>query len=55
MRGGSGGYFTAYGQSVSRSVCLGVEPTLWTFDQILLPVPWLLSESCGLFSVGHPV
>jgi hypothetical protein len=24
-------------QSVSRSVCLGVEPTLWTFDQILLP------------------
>jgi hypothetical protein len=23
-------------QSVSQSVCLGVEPTLWTFDQILL-------------------
>jgi hypothetical protein len=21
----------------SQSVCLGVEPTLWTFDQILLP------------------
>jgi hypothetical protein len=22
--------------TVSHSVCLGVEPTLWTFDQILL-------------------
>jgi hypothetical protein len=22
----------------SQSVCLGVEPTLWTFDQILLPI-----------------
>jgi hypothetical protein len=23
--------------TVSESVCLGVEPTLWTFDQTLLP------------------
>jgi hypothetical protein len=30
-------HFTADRQSVSQSVCLGVEPTLWTFDQILFP------------------
>jgi hypothetical protein len=30
-------HFTADIQSVSQSICLGVEPTLWTFDQILRP------------------
>jgi hypothetical protein len=40
-------------QSVSQSVCLGVEPTLWTFDQILLP--FQVFEICCLVSVGRPL
>jgi hypothetical protein len=41
--------------TVSQSVCLGVEPTLWTFDQILLPFQVFGSEICCLVSVGrHP-
>jgi hypothetical protein len=44
----SQGHFTAD----SRSVCLGVEPTSWTFEHILLPFQrvwvWnLLSCLCG--------
>jgi hypothetical protein len=39
----------------SHSVCLGVEPTLWTFDQILLPVQVFGSEICCLVSVGRPL
>jgi hypothetical protein len=40
-------------QSVSQSVCLGVEPTLLTFDQILLPFQVFGSEICCLVSVGR--
>jgi hypothetical protein len=42
-------------QSVSRSVCLGIEHLCGTCDQILLPVGMLLSEICGLVSVGRPL
>jgi hypothetical protein len=41
--------------TVSRSVCLGVEPTLWTFDQILLPSQLFGSEICCLVCVGRPL
>jgi hypothetical protein len=40
------GYFTSDGQSVSQSVCLGIEHPCGTCDQILLPVGMLLSEIC---------
>jgi hypothetical protein len=49
-RGGGGGYFTTDGQSV----CHGIEHPCGTCDQILLPVGMLLSEICGLVSVGRP-
>jgi hypothetical protein len=42
-------------QSVSQSVCLGIEYPCGTCDQILLPVGMLLSEICGLVSVGSPL
>jgi hypothetical protein len=42
-------------QSVSQSVCLGVEPTLWTFDQILLPFQVFGSGICCFVSVGRPL
>jgi hypothetical protein len=42
-------------QSVSRSVCLSIEHPCGTCDQILLPVVMLLSEICGLVSVGRPL
>jgi hypothetical protein len=42
-------------QSVSQSVCLGIEYPCGTCDQILLPVGMLLSEICGLLSVGRPL
>jgi hypothetical protein len=48
---GGGGYFTTDGQSV----CLGIENPCGTWDQILLPVGMLLSEICGLVSVGRPL
>jgi hypothetical protein len=48
-------HFTAVSQSVSQSVCLGVEPTLWTFDQILLPFQVFESEICCLVFVGCPL
>jgi hypothetical protein len=45
-------HFTADSQSV---LCLGVEPTLWTFDQILLPFQEFGSGICCLVSVGRPL
>jgi hypothetical protein len=42
-------------QSVSQSVCLDVGYPCGTCDQILLPVGMLLSETCGLVSVGRPL
>jgi hypothetical protein len=47
----SGCYFTTDGQSV----CIGIEHPCGTCDQILLPIGMLLSEICGLVSVGHPL
>jgi hypothetical protein len=41
--------------TVSYSVCLGIEHPCGTCDQILLPVGMLLSEICGLVSVGRPL
>jgi hypothetical protein len=41
--------------TVSQSVCLGIEHHCGTSDQILLLVGTLLSEICGLVSVGRPV
>jgi hypothetical protein len=52
---GEGGYFTTDGQSVSQSVCLSIERSCGTCEQILLPVVMLLSEICGLVSVGRPL
>jgi hypothetical protein len=39
----------------SQSVCIGVELTLWTFDQILLPFQEFGSGICCPVSVGHPL
>jgi hypothetical protein len=39
----------------SQSVCLGVEPTLWTFDQILLLFQEFGSGTCCPVSVGCPL
>jgi hypothetical protein len=44
-------YFTAD----SQSVYLGVEPTLGTFDQILLPFQEFGSGICFPVSVGRPL
>jgi hypothetical protein len=41
--------------TVDQTVCLGIEHPCGTCDQILLPVGMLLSEICGLGSVGHPL
>jgi hypothetical protein len=43
------------GQSVSQSVCLGIEHPCWTWDQILLFIGRLLSEIDGLLSVERPL
>jgi hypothetical protein len=40
-------------QSASQSVCLGIEHPCGTCDQILFPVGMLLSEICGLVSMGR--
>jgi hypothetical protein len=40
---------------VSQSVCPGIKHPCGTCDQILLPVGKLLSEICGLVSVGRPL
>jgi hypothetical protein len=39
----------------SQSVCLGVEPTLWTLHQILLPFQEFGSGICCPVSVGRPL
>jgi hypothetical protein len=39
----------------SQSVCLGVEPTSSTFDQILLPFQQFGCGMCCLVSVGRPL
>jgi hypothetical protein len=39
----------------SQSVSLGVEPTLWTFDQILLPFQEFVSGICCPVSVRRPL
>jgi hypothetical protein len=36
------------------TVCLGIEHPCGTCDQILFPVGMLLSEICGLLSMGRP-
>jgi hypothetical protein len=41
--------------TVNQSVCLGVEPTLWTFEQILLPFQEFGSGICCPISVGRPL
>jgi hypothetical protein len=41
--------------TVSLSVCLGIEYPCGTCGQILFPVRMLLSEICGLVSVGQPL
>jgi hypothetical protein len=48
-------YFTTDSQSVSQSVCLGIEHPCGTCDQILFPVEMLLYEICGLVSIGRPL
>jgi hypothetical protein len=50
--GGGGGYFTTDGQSASMYWCRAHS---LTWDQILLPVGMLLSEICGLVSIGRPL
>jgi hypothetical protein len=45
-------YFMTDGQSVSMCWCRAHSGTC---DQILLPVGMLISESCGLVSMGRPV
>jgi hypothetical protein len=45
----------SYFMTDSQSVCLGIEHSRGTCDQILLPVGMLLSEICGLVSVGRPL
>jgi hypothetical protein len=41
--------------TVSQPVCHGIEHPCGTCDQILLPVGMLLSEICGLVSIGRPL
>jgi hypothetical protein len=41
--------------TVSEAVCLGIEHSCGTCDHILLPVGMLLSQICGLVSVGRPL
>jgi hypothetical protein len=44
-------YFT----TDSQSVCLGIKYPCGICNQILLPVGMLLSEICGLVSIGRPL
>jgi hypothetical protein len=48
-------YFRTDSHSVSQSVSLGIEYPCGTCDQILFPVGMLLSEICGLVSLGCPL
>jgi hypothetical protein len=41
--------------TVSQSVCLAIDHPYATCDQILFPVGMLLSEICGLVSIGRPL
>jgi hypothetical protein len=41
--------------TVNQSVCLGIEHRCGTCDQILFLFGMLLSEICGLVSVGRPL
>jgi hypothetical protein len=41
--------------TASQSVCLGIEHPCGACDQTLLPVAMLLSEICGLVSIGRPL
>jgi hypothetical protein len=41
--------------TVSQTECLGIEHPCGTCDQILLPVGMLLSEICGIVSMGRPL
>jgi hypothetical protein len=41
--------------TVRQSVCLGIEYPCGTCDQILFPVGMLLTEICGLVSIGRPL
>jgi hypothetical protein len=43
------------GLTISQSVCIGIKHPCGTCDQILLPVGMVLSEICGLISVGRPL
>jgi hypothetical protein len=45
----------SYFATDSHSVCLGIEHPCGTCDQILFPVGLLLSEICGLVSMGRPL
>jgi hypothetical protein len=51
LRSRSHSYFTID----SQSVCLGIEHPCGTCNQILFSVGMLLSEICGLVSMGHPL
>jgi hypothetical protein len=42
------------GVTLRLTVCLGIEHPYGTCDQILVPVGMLLSEICGLVSLGRP-
>jgi hypothetical protein len=43
------------GLTVNQSVCLGIEYPCGSCDHILFPVGMLLSEICGLVSLGLPL
>jgi hypothetical protein len=45
----------SYFMTDNQSVCLGIKHPCGTCDQILFPVGMLLSEICGLVSVGCPL
>jgi hypothetical protein len=50
--GGREGYFTTDSKSVSMS---WYRAPLWDFRPDMVPVGMLLSEICGLVSVGRPL
>jgi hypothetical protein len=41
--------------TISQSIYLDIEYPCGTCDQILFPVGMLLSEICGLVSIGRPL
>jgi hypothetical protein len=50
-----GGRSRSYFTTDSQSVCLGIEYPGGNCDQLLFPVGMLLSEICGLVSIGRPL